>query len=211
MRLLCTSIASVMLRVEGVLHSKCVREAALVSVLMMSLSVLFSVPFRCLYLEGKERKGKARVLHTKVDLLSLPVSQPPTHTTTTEGETCMQSLTKLLAGSTLARALSRPVASKAMSTVTLQATPASLFVAATLRGGAAQQARDEDEGLQRAYEPGHILKGPQYEAKVATMRRLLSKAHGVNGGGAAGLQIVTDFDLTLTAPGSVQCHHMFGR
>jgi hypothetical protein len=53
-----------------------------------------------------------------------------------------------------------------------------------------------------------LLKSAAYESKVAKLRQLLA----VNRGGrAAALHVITDFDLTLTAPGSLQCHHMFGR
>jgi hypothetical protein len=51
-----------------------------------------------------------------------------------------------------------------------------------------------------------LLKSAAYESKVAKLRQLLDR-----GGRAAAMHVITDFDLTLTAPGSLQCHHMFGR
>jgi hypothetical protein len=53
-----------------------------------------------------------------------------------------------------------------------------------------------------------LLKSAAYESKVAKLKLLLA-AH--KGGRAGGLHVITDFDLTLTAPGSLQCHHMIGR
>eukprot|EP00953_Heterococcus_sp_UTEX-ZZ885_P040053 20500-Heterococcus_DN1.PRE.4 len=62
-----------------------------------------------------------------------------------------------------------------------------------------------------AHEDSHteeepLLKSTAYESKVAKLRQMLDR-----GGRAAAMHVITDFDLTLTAPGSLQCHHMFGR
>lgn len=72
----------------------------------------------------------------------------------------------------------------------------SALTAAALRGGS-----DAREG------PGHIVQGAYYAANLAKLKQQLGSAATPS----SRLQLIADFDLTLTAPGSLQCHHMFGK
>eukprot|EP00611_Tribonema_gayanum_P024532 TRINITY_DN5443_c0_g1_i1.p1 TRINITY_DN5443_c0_g1~~TRINITY_DN5443_c0_g1_i1.p1 ORF type:complete len:418 (-),score=129.15 TRINITY_DN5443_c0_g1_i1:797-1987(-) len=99
---------------------------------------------------------------------------------------------------------SRHMATATETVVQKQQHSSSVMLAASLRGG--------DEG--------HIIRGPQYDQRVEAIKQLLAAGSSATAvavakegapAGAAGLLVIADFDLTLTAPGSLQCHHMFGR
>ena len=49
------------------------------------------------------------------------------------------------------------------------------------------------------------IESSRYAEKRAQLQAALSQQK------AGCLHVITDFDLTLTAPGSLQCHHMFGQ